>query len=184
MVDLGVSRAENFPSPTTQFGNVLLSEPSVLWHCWFGVRKSIWPVKNWAMRCRCCLKQAADWCTLSSWCRCKPKHHHLSPHTQVVLEKRPLNGCSSTSSSVDGCGPNPPQCICSLRKTKIQLSPFRRFTIHSTLVSHINCSISQTATKFCLKYSVHCWLKIQPPKQNMPQTVELLMICQRKPLEI
>jgi len=24
--------------------------PSVLWHCWLGVRKSIWPVKNWVMR--------------------------------------------------------------------------------------------------------------------------------------
>jgi len=25
--------------------------PSMLWHCWLGVRKSIWPVKNWVMRC-------------------------------------------------------------------------------------------------------------------------------------
>jgi len=24
--------------------------PSVLWCCWFGIRKSIWPVKNWLMR--------------------------------------------------------------------------------------------------------------------------------------
>jgi len=23
----------------------------VLWHCWLGVRKSIWPVKSWEMRC-------------------------------------------------------------------------------------------------------------------------------------
>jgi len=26
--------------------------PSVLWHCWLGVRKSIRPVRNWLMRCR------------------------------------------------------------------------------------------------------------------------------------
>ena len=27
--------------------------PSVLWHCWLGIRKSIWPIKNWVMRCWC-----------------------------------------------------------------------------------------------------------------------------------
>ena len=25
--------------------------PSVLWRCWLGVRKSIWPIKIWVMRC-------------------------------------------------------------------------------------------------------------------------------------
>ena len=25
--------------------------PSVLWRCWFGDRKGIWPVKNWAVGC-------------------------------------------------------------------------------------------------------------------------------------
>jgi len=25
------------------------AQPSVLWHCWLGVRKSIWPVKSWVM---------------------------------------------------------------------------------------------------------------------------------------
>ena len=29
----------------------VLCLPSVLSHCWLGVRKSIWPVKNWVMRC-------------------------------------------------------------------------------------------------------------------------------------
>ena len=24
--------------------------PLELWHCWLGIRKSIWPVKNWVMR--------------------------------------------------------------------------------------------------------------------------------------
>ena len=28
--------------------------PSVLWHCWLDVRKSIRPVKNWLMRCWHC----------------------------------------------------------------------------------------------------------------------------------
>jgi len=27
--------------------------PSVLWHRWLGIRKSIQPVKNWVMRCWC-----------------------------------------------------------------------------------------------------------------------------------
>ena len=25
--------------------------PSMLWHCWLGGRKGIWPVKNWVMGC-------------------------------------------------------------------------------------------------------------------------------------
>jgi len=80
--------------------------PSVLWHCWLDIRKSIRPVKNWVMRCwrgyisgvtckwfacgpadatatlssLASLKSRLVW---TSWCRL----------TQVVLEKRPLNGC-------------------------------------------------------------------------------------------
>ena len=37
--------------------------PSVLWHCWLGVRKSIPPVKNWVTRCWC------GWVT-RCWCGC------------------------------------------------------------------------------------------------------------------
>ena len=29
----------------------ILLMPSVLWHCWLGVRKSIRPIKMWVMRC-------------------------------------------------------------------------------------------------------------------------------------
>jgi len=29
----------------------LFKVPSVLWHCWLGIRNSIWPVLNWVMRC-------------------------------------------------------------------------------------------------------------------------------------
>jgi len=28
---------------------ILVLLPSVLWHCWLGVRKSIWPIENWVM---------------------------------------------------------------------------------------------------------------------------------------
>jgi len=26
-------------------------QPSVLWHCWLGDRKGIWPVKGWLLVC-------------------------------------------------------------------------------------------------------------------------------------
>ena len=88
--------------------------PSVLWHCWLVVRKSIRPAKNWAMRFRCgCLSGAmVQTVCQSSRCHCcrktppylaafksrlvLPFRYRL---IQVVLEKRLLNGCSSSSSS-------------------------------------------------------------------------------------
>ena len=40
------------------------SVPSVLWRCWLGGRKSIWPVKNWVVGCWhgtvICLERDAD----------------------------------------------------------------------------------------------------------------------------
>ena len=85
--------------------------PSVLWHCSLDVRKSIRPVK-------------IEWCGYLSWARCrlfacgpadataipKPpsslaslKSRLVLPFccwlTQVVMEERPLTGCSSSSSS-------------------------------------------------------------------------------------
>ena len=47
------------------------TKPSVLWHCWLGVRKSIWPVKSDEV-----LVWLSVWskvqivCILSSWCHC------------------------------------------------------------------------------------------------------------------
>jgi len=41
--------------------------PSVLWHCWLGVRKSIQPVKNWAVRYWSEMQMNCIW---SSWCQC------------------------------------------------------------------------------------------------------------------
>ena len=98
--------------------------PSVLWHCWLGVRKSIWPVKNWVMGCWCGYP-SGERCRLFAYvCHCIPKPHHLLPHLNpdwfiflvsvyiylhifesgnlahrhniVVLDKRLLNGCSSS----------------------------------------------------------------------------------------
>jgi len=88
--------------------------PSVLWHCWLGIRKSIWPVNIewWGVGVVICLERGAD---------CLHMVQSMPPHpktpsslawfksrlvlpfwyqlTQVVLEKRPLNGCSSEQSS-------------------------------------------------------------------------------------
>jgi len=80
--------------------------PSVLWHCWLGVRKSIWPVQIewWGVGVVICLEQGADCLHMAI-----PKLHHLLKSrlvlpfwywlTQVVMERRPLNGCSSSNSS-------------------------------------------------------------------------------------
>ena len=76
---------------------------SVLWRCWLGGRKGIRPVKTewWGTGSFWSEVQTCIW---PSWCHC----HSLSLApvksrlvllfwirlTQVVLEKRPLNGCS------------------------------------------------------------------------------------------
>ena len=77
--------------------------PSVLWHCWLDVTKSIQPVKNWVMRCwhgylssaRCKwftygpADTTASLASLKSrlvslfWCRL----------TRLFWKKRPLNRC-------------------------------------------------------------------------------------------
>ena len=89
--------------------------PSMLWHCWLGVRKSIWPVKIewWAAGVVICLEWGADCMHMvqlmllypktpsslaSFWSRLVlPFWYWL---TQVALEKRPLNRCSSSSNSI------------------------------------------------------------------------------------
>ena len=74
--------------------------PSVLWHCWLGGRKGIRPVKNRVVGYVICLERGADLhmaklmllMSLAS-----EKSRLVLPFwyrlTQVVLEKRPLNGC-------------------------------------------------------------------------------------------
>ena len=82
------------------------SQPSVLWHCWLGVRKSIQPIK---------IKWWRFWCGYLSGVRCRlfaygpadatalqnPISSLASFKSRLVLPfwyrltQRPLNGCSS-----------------------------------------------------------------------------------------
>ena len=77
--------------------------PSVLWRCWLGGRKGIWPVKSWVVGCwRGCLF-GARWSIWPSWCHCHSlslasvKSRLVLPFwywlTQVVPDKGPLNVC-------------------------------------------------------------------------------------------
>jgi len=83
--------------------------PSVLWHCWFGVRKSNRPVKSewWGVGVVICPERDADCLNTVQLMPCHPntlsslasfKSRLVLPFwyrlNQVVLEKRPLNGCS------------------------------------------------------------------------------------------
>jgi len=46
--------------------------PSVLWHCWLSIRKSIRPVKNSVMRRLSVWSKVQIICIWSSWCQCHP----------------------------------------------------------------------------------------------------------------
>ena len=87
---------------------------SVLWYSWLGVRKSIRPVKIewWGDGVVICLEGGAD-CLMVQLIPLHPKTpSYLASFksrlvlsfcyrlTQVVLENRPFNGCSSSSSNV------------------------------------------------------------------------------------
>ena len=78
---------------------------SVLWRCWLGGRKGIRSVKIWVVGCLAWLSvwSEVQTCIWPSWCHCHSlslapvKPRLVLPFwyrlTQVVLEKRPLNGC-------------------------------------------------------------------------------------------
>ena len=87
----------------------MFSFPSVLWHCWLGIRKSIQAIKIewWGVGVVICLEQGADCLHMVQLMPLHPKtpsslasfkFRLVLPFwyqlTQVVLEKRPLNGCS------------------------------------------------------------------------------------------
>jgi len=92
--------------------NLIVTHMPLVRRCgWLGGRKGIRPVKSeWWVRCwlrylpESELQMACIW---SSWCHCHPiiicssKIHNGLPFwcrlTQVVLEKRPLNKCSSVA---------------------------------------------------------------------------------------
>ena len=88
--------------------------PSVVWHCWLGIRKSIWlvKIKSWGVGVVICLERGADCLHMVQLMPLHPKtpsslasfkSRLVLPFwyrlAQVVLEKRPLSGCSSSSSS-------------------------------------------------------------------------------------
>jgi len=77
---------------------------SVLWHCWLGGRKGIWPVKNWAVGCWCdylsgarCRRICPSSCHCHSLSLASVKSRLISPFwywlTRVVPEKGSLKGC-------------------------------------------------------------------------------------------
>ena len=59
--------------------------PSLLWHCWLGVRKSIRPVKIdwWCVGVVVCLERGVDcfWSYGPADATAVPKPHHLLPHS-------------------------------------------------------------------------------------------------------
>ena len=132
-------KLNSFAYLTPRLPPILRILPSVLWHCWLGVRKSIGPVKIdwWGVGVVICLERGAD---CMHMVRLMPLHpetpstlaslksrlvlpfwHRL---TQVVPEKKTLNGCSSslrifviscvlpkvvaTSPGITACRLNPP----------------------------------------------------------------------------
>ena len=79
--------------------------PSVLWRCWLGGRKGIRPVKqSGGVLAWLSVRSEVQTCIWPSWCHCHSlslapvKSRLVLPLwywlTQVVLEKRLLNGCS------------------------------------------------------------------------------------------
>jgi len=84
--------------------------PSLFWHCWLGVRKSVRPVNIdwWGVGVVICLERGAECLHVvqlmpllsqNPIIACLIKSRLVLPLwyrlTQVFLEKRPLNGCSS-----------------------------------------------------------------------------------------
>jgi len=79
--------------------------PSVLWRCWLGGRKDIWPVKKLSggMLAWLSVWSEVQTCIWPSWCHCHSlslasvKSRLVSPFwyrlTRVVPHKRPLNVC-------------------------------------------------------------------------------------------
>ena len=84
--------------------------PSVLWRCWLGGRKGIWPVKKLSGGV---LAWLSDWSIRPSWCHCHSltlasvKSRLVLPFwyqfTWVVPDKGPLNGCVCVCHRVKKC---------------------------------------------------------------------------------
>ena len=105
----------------------MLLVPSVLWRCWLGSRKGIRPVKNRVVGVLAWLSvwSEVQTCIWPSWCHCHslslapiksrlvlPFWYRLS---QVVLEKRPLNGSSRNAVILSMLMPGQSCCGCRWR---------------------------------------------------------------------
>ena len=87
----------------------LLCVPSVLWRCWIGGRKGIWPVKTewWGTGVVSVRSEVQMICTWSSWCHCHPiisccsKIQNGLPFwcrlTRLSWKKGRLNRCNGSS---------------------------------------------------------------------------------------
>jgi len=103
--------------------------PSVLWHCWFGGRKGIRPVKNFSSEVLAWLSVCREVQTFiwPSWCRCHSlslapiKSRLVLPFwyrlTWVGPDNGPLNGCVCNPYRLLQLGyiahPMPPEALCS-----------------------------------------------------------------------
>jgi len=95
--------------------NLWSGGPSVLWRCWLGGRKGVWPVKNWVVgcwhgylsgvKCKWFIYRMVQLTPLPPIISCSIKIQNGLPFwcrlTQIVLEKRLLHRRSSSSKT---CG--------------------------------------------------------------------------------
>jgi len=115
-------------------------------------------------------------CKWSSWCHCIPKPHHLWPHlnpdwftfwywlTQVVLEKRPLNRCSSSSSALDrwhwrSIPDSSSMLVSRMPNTKVKVSAIKSYS-RKTETQVTNCSTwpaDVVGNNNCCHSSMLCW---------------------------
>ena len=97
------------------FSYLVLNLPSVLWRCWLGRRKGIWPVKKLSggMLAWLSVWSEVQTCIWPSWCHCHSlsvasvKSRLVLPFwyrlTQVIPEKGPFNGLCVCVSSPELC---------------------------------------------------------------------------------
>jgi len=103
--DIWIKRSEPLSNLMVKYWKVHRDcETSVLWHCWLGGRKGIWPVKNCVVGCwRDYVWSEVQNCIWPSWCHCHSlslasvKSRLVLPFwyrlTWVVPYKGPLNRC-------------------------------------------------------------------------------------------
>jgi len=144
--------------------------PSVLWRCWLGGRIGIQPVKTdwWGTGMVICLERGANdlhmvqLMPLPPIISCSSKIQNGLPFwcrlTQVVLEKRLLNGCSVVVVVVSSNSSISLDCV-----WNISCGCCR--TVHSMLHGYDACR-----EFLCLDIVVQCIFFLQSPLINCQQT--------------